>query len=955
MDEVGRFFARFDPFGHKKHRAHAEPCDDDENGKHEEPELIRKPKPFPHPYFPFPWWGKPASSTRAQPAVGDSTLLRANDTTMMVNATDMASTTTSTTTPNTTTSIPTVTDAQLQGRRLRRHLLRGSTIDADATPMTAGEDGPPPTTAHGPAGQRLARTEEVEMLRHEQVWALPGQKEKAKPKVVGEAYEHITSHSVVFLEPDAIVGAGGHHHEQHEHDEYDKHHEHHEPRHQHVHTMAASESDEMASMEADDYAAADHERRRQLLLHHHWHGGRADVLDDYDDYDDYEEEDEGHPSYYSKDGGDWYWQTHARGGFRGLQEFGEDEMGGDGHGQGDPAALLIDADSPENAVPSQHRPTPAQVRDMTPEEQAALQARDREALENMLRKASREENAHRPEPHVATSLNSVLEALAVRPPAPADRVGRDDDGDDFPRARRGLQAGAGAGGAGAGGAGAQRAAAVVSAVAASVTEQQKAEIRQAVYNAAVALVREAAREAMQEAGYGDGGGGSSSMGNSNNNKARANAVGRGGAFGTGGNEDAYQAAANAILNVLSRNEPGPSAVRAAVLDNVEERAATAGASRASESRGRAIDTGRGKSLLEAARQAARQSASAGRPPAEYDPYPPHRHQRGRRRLRGLKDATFRVPVPFTRDPASNATNPKLVYNASDAVYINLSAREDEDGALQITAQRMRSDGGNERQIPWPRIGGVGPALGGLGASQQGSSGGNSDDNPKEGGKKGKHAWADALLDMVHRHRHQPSSHYHTSRALEATAAAPSSTPPETAPATTEPATQPTTVGDDSLQNTNDNKDGNAAAGGGGGGGGGGLDLNALAGLFQRPLVPAVPGSIGADYNDPKQQQQGQVDAFGNSVEPPAKALGQQGPSSMMAEQHEDGQEDHEEEEDYEEEEEEEDEAATGPEPMGMGDAFYDRATSQLLSHSGSNFKKMQAIVNQIMADEGFDV
>jgi hypothetical protein len=59
-----------------------------------------------------------------------------------------------------------------------------------------------------------------------------------------------------------------------------------------------------------------------------------------------------------------------------------------------------------------------------------------------------------------------------------------------------------------------------------------------------------------------------------------------------------------------------------------------------------------------------------------------------------------------------------------------------------------------------------------------------------------------------------------------------------------------------------------------------------------------------------------------------------------------------EQEDYEEQEEDEGDSF---EPMGLGDAFYDRAASQLLSHSGSNFKKMQAVVQGIMADEGFDV
>lgn len=939
MDEVGRFFARFDPFGHKKHRdSHPEPSHDDKDGSKRLPTL----------YIPVPLGIiKPVSTNPPPPpppGVGASTVLLANDT-LAVNATAMASimTADSTTRINTTAAVPTVDEAQLQGRRRRRHLLRGSDDggkddDAGAMPMTGtGEDDP----HHGSfgLGQRLARTEEVEMLRHEQLWALPSETQKAaKPKVVGEAYERISSQSVIFLGPDADADADG------------------------AEAVAGGkamgDSDgeaAVAAVAAEEDRAIDHERGRQLLLHHwHGHGGRADDFDD-DDFDDYDDEyeSEAQPAYYSKDGGDWYWQTH---GFRRLQEAGEGMgMDGDDASSGAPGALMIDADDPETSVPSKRRPSAAEVLAMTPEEQAALRERDRESLENLLRKASREEEAHRSEPNVAKSLDSVLAALAMRPPA--DTIAESDEDtsiDDIPR--RGLQAAA----AGAGG---QRTAALVSAMAGAISEQQKAEIRQAVYDAAVSMVREAAREVMQEASNSRG---ASSNSNSNSNKARAGSVGRGGGFGNGGNEDAYQAAANAILNVMARNNNNQPAMRSAVIEGVEERAGGAAtavaASRATESQGRAIDTGRGKSLLEAARAAARQSASAGRPPAGYDPYPPHRHQR--RRLRGLKDATFRVPVPFTRDPSSNASNPKLVYNASDAIFINLSAREDEDGALQVTAQSMQGVGnnGDARQIPWPRIGGIGPALNGLGSNS------NSGADP-EGKGHTKHAWADALLKLVHKHQagKHPSStaaEPHASRLLEEAGApqqpqqaqqAPAKAPEAAAPAP-EPAKQPTTVGD-FLQNINtkagaDGGTSAAAAGGGGssgggGGGGGGLDLNALAGILQRPFVPPVPGAMGTKPGE-TQQQPGTVDAFGNTIDEPQPAhqQGAQAPTSMMGEQEQ-------EQEAYEEEEEEDE--GDSFEPMGLGDAFYDRAASQLLSHSGSNFKKMQAVVQGIMADEGFDV
>ena len=934
MNEVGRFFARFDPFGHKNHRhPHPEPSHDDNNdGKDDS-------KRLPTLYIPVPLWIiKPVSTNPPPPpppSVGASTVLRANDT-LVVNATAMASNMTadSTTSINTTAAVPTVDEAQLQGRRRRRHLLRGSDDggkddDAGAMPMmSTGED----DSHHEPSGlgQRLARTEEVEMLRHEQLWALPSEKQKAaKPKVVGEAYERISSQSVIFLGPNADADAGG---------------------------KAMGDSDgeaAVATVAAEEDHAIDHERGRQLLLHHwHGHGGRADDFDD-DDFDDYDDEyeSEAQPNYYSKDGGDWYWQTH---GFRRLQEAGEGmDMDGDDAGSGAPGALMIDADDPETSVPSKRRPSPAEVLAMTPEEQAALRERDREGLENLLRKASREEEAHRSEPNVAKSLDSVLAALAVRPPA--DTIAESDEDtaiDDIPR--RALQAAA----AGAGG---QGTAALVSAMAGAISEQQKAEIRQAVYDAAVSMVREAAREMIQEASSSRGASSSNSNSNSNS-KARAGSVGRGGGFGNGGNEGAYQAAANAILNVMARNNNDQPAMRSAVMEGVEDRAGKAAtavaASRATESQGRAIDTGRGKSLLEAARAAARQSASAGRPPAGYDPYPPHR-----RRLRGLKDATFRVPVPFTRDPASNASNPKLVYNASDAIFINLSARKDKDGALQVTAQSMQGDdnNGDARQIPWPRIGGIGPALNGLGSNS------NSGADP-EGKGHNKHAWADALLELVHKHQaaKHPSSaavEPHASRLLEEAAAppqpqqaqqAPANAPEAAAPAP-EPAKQPTTVGD-FLQNINTKAgagggisaaaaDG-GSSGGGGGGGGGGLDLNALAGILQRPFVPPVPGAMGTKPGEMQQQQPGTVDAFGNTIDEPQPAQQQgQAPTSMMGEQEQ-------EQEDYEEQEEDEGDSF---EPMGLGDAFYDRAASQLLSHSGSNFKKMQAVVQGIMADEGFDV
>lgn len=935
MDEVGRFFARFDPFGHKKPHPHpeppaSEPCDDHDVKGHA--------KSFPSVHIPVPLWIiKPASThvpppPPPPPAMGLATPLRANDT-LMVNSMAMAG--------NITAAIPTVDEARLQGRSRRRRLLRGGddgNDNDDPEPM-AGEGG----HHHGATGlgQRLARTEEVETLLHEQLWALPGEKQKAvKPKVLGEAYERITSQSVVFLDADADADADG---------------------------AEAADGKAMGDSDGEATAAAaaaaeghaiDHERRRQLLLHHwhgHGHGGRAgDFDDDFDD--DYDEDEDGaRPAYYSKDGGDWYWQTH---GFRHLQEAGEGmdvEGDGDGSGGGGSGALMIDVDSPESSVPSQRRPSPMEVLNMTPEQQAALRERDREALDNLLRKASREEEAHRPEPHVSKSLDSVLAALAVRPPA--DKTANSDDdvtgGDNIPR--RALQGAA----AGANG---QRAAALVSAVAGSVSEQQKAEIRQAVYDAAVSLVREAAREAMQEAGYGKGSG----SGNSNN-KARAGAVGRGGDFGNGGNEDAYKAAANAILNVMARNNNNQPAVRAVVIEDVEERAgeaAATAASRTKETRGRAIDTGRGKSLLEAARAAARQSASAGRPPAGYDPYPPHRHQR-QRRLRGLKDATFRVPVPFTRDPSFNASSPKFVYNASDAVFINLSAREDEDGALQVTAQSMQGDssGGDARQVPWPRIGGIGPALDGLGSSS--SNNVNGDADPKGKGHSNKHAWADALHELVRKHQagkhpgSSPAAEPHASRLLEEAvppqpqpqqAQAPAKAPEAAAPAP-EPAKQPTTIGD-FLHNANTKKEGDADEGSavgraGGGGGGGGLDLNALAGILQRPFVPPVPGAMGTKPGE-TQQQPGTTDAFGNTIDPPLPAQQGQGqgqaPTSMMGEQ---------EQEAYDEAEAEEEGDAT--EHMGLGDAFYDRAASQLLSHSGSNFKKMQAVVQGIMADEGFDV
>jgi hypothetical protein len=154
-----------------------------------------------------------------------------------------------------------------------------------------------------------------------------------------------------------------------------------------------------------------------------------------------------------------------------------------------------------------------------------------------------------------------------------------------------------------------------------------------------------------------------------------------------------------------------------------------------------------------------------------------------------------------------------------------------------------------------------------------------------------------------------------------------------------------TVGD-FLQNAAaaNNKEDGAGGGAGGNGGGAGLDLNALAGLLQRPFVPSVPGSIGADTNNLHQQPG--TDAYGNQVEQPPQ--GQAAGTSMMGEQEQ-------KEEQEEKKNKDEVEDAQSQHPMGLGDAFYDQAASQLLSHSGSNFKKMQAVVNQIMAEEGFGI
>eukprot|EP00624_Nannochloropsis_granulata_P006523 evm.model.NODE_49178_length_15246_cov_28.421749.1 len=120
-----------------------------------------------------------------------------------------------------------------------------------------------------------------------------------------------------------------------------------------------------------------------------------------------------------------------------------------------------------------------------------------------------------------------------------------------------------------------------------------------------------------------------------------------------------------------------------------------------------------------------------------------------------------------------------------------------------------------------------------------------------------------------------------------------------------------------------------------------LDLEALAGLLQHQFVPAVPGGMGEHTHKPDTAPQ--TDASGNVV------THMMGPLEVGRKKQEKGKEREEEKTAKDKKEKKDEEENERP---GLGDAFYDRVSSQLMSHSARNFQKMQDAVGSIMAQEG---
>jgi hypothetical protein len=120
-----------------------------------------------------------------------------------------------------------------------------------------------------------------------------------------------------------------------------------------------------------------------------------------------------------------------------------------------------------------------------------------------------------------------------------------------------------------------------------------------------------------------------------------------------------------------------------------------------------------------------------------------------------------------------------------------------------------------------------------------------------------------------------------------------------------------------------------------------LDLGALAGLLQHQFVPPVPGGMGQHTQDPATAPQ--TDALGNVI---TRMMGPFEGGRKKQEEGKEGEGDKAAKDKKAKKEEEE------TERPGLGDAFYERASSQLMSHSARNFQKMQDAVSSIMAQQG---
>ena len=660
----------------------------------------------------------------------------------------------------------------------------------------------------------------------------------------------------------------------------------------------ASWSTMLQEVPDDDAVAAetDKDAHRQLLLY------PEDLEMMHSKADDEEEEDRG--PYYSKDEGQWYGQTHHTRPLAGLKKHGH------GHGH-------------------RHLAAPQATVGMTDAEYAAIREEAREALVEALRQASKEKEVQRTDPNVAKSLDSVLDALAVRRPmvglhgekkataATSTKtatlqeekllsrlrlpgmggvLGTEPDvANPLPPGRRRSLRGLQQQSAGAG---------VAAAIASGFTEQQKAEMRQIFYDAALSMVREAAREALNTNQGGNAGGTNYYPTPQNKNGPLS--------------QDAYAAAYNAFLNAVSSKEQTAGAGTAASVDVPGPVAShyggpggvgptdvvNTGRGGAGGSGGGGVSVAKKQGFLEVAREVARHnSPSAGRPPSRL---------RGGGR-RALKDMALRIPVPFSRDESS--ANGTLKINATDAVFIPLRYT---DPSVQEAA--------------FKRLGPLGPIIEG---SPQALGGETVHDDPpcplpgaghvynplNKDKKMGDHEWAELLLALVHEHQEkkeqqQQEQEQRATRFLEGTEAAPPAAPaaadgsPSSPPPASPPTSQDTTTNPPTLTALPNPNPPNGV-----------LDLNALANILQRPWVGPVPGGMGDQEQPPTAPE---TDALGNVIQ---KMKGGGGKEK--------------EEEEGEKKKEEEIEEEGGRVPGG---GWYDRASSQLMSHSARNFQKMQEAV-----------
>jgi len=663
---------------------------------------------------------------------------------------------------------------------------------------------------------------------------------------------------------------------------------------------------------------------RQLFIHPEDFKLHAHKHDNKDDEDDDEENENLGGPYYSKDGGLW-----------------RRKVKGPKTPQGFPLPGSI-SKGHRHHLHQHHRQLREQARaDMSESELAQIREEAREELVQALRVAARDAEAQRTDLSVANSLEAVLNALAVRrPPVPGlttgtpvteakqpDAKGREQvrlPGDgmqpevDNPlppgrerRRLRGLQQGGAAPGAGVG-----------AALVGSFTEAQKAEMRQIFYDAALSMMREAARQALNTNQGGSSGSGSNSIfPSANGNSVGSNVV----------NQDAYAAALNAMVNAVSSKEMdnangaiashsgGPGGV-------VEGDGHSGGVKKQSldgHSGGGGGSPAKKQSLLEVAREVARHnSPSAGRPPAAAG-----RRPNGRRNLRGLKN-TIRLPVPYTRDPSSNDTSPILGHNETDAIYVPLRQI---DHSLQEEA--------------FARLGPLLPIIRGAADAMDGEGVKATKDGERLGGGQGSvtnpthpkgHEWAEWLLILVKEHKakqHWQQEQRTTRNLAEGDAAA----TPTTADAATTPPAAPA-QGDTAAATTTPSL---AGTPGMGNAGNPNLDLGALAGLLQHQFVPPVPGGMGQHTQDPATAPQ--TDALGNVI---TRMMGPFEGGRKKQEEGKEGEGDKAAKDKKAKKEEEE------TERPGLGDAFYERASSQLMSHSARNFQKMQDAVSSIMAQQG---